>query len=130
MIRPTNPELPSDVTRFCMFPMTSTGTNTTFGPNRTCSMIASPNRDTATVEMPAIQDLIVEITFSPAIGKLPPLVGLSYLTLIGESADQLGIGKILQVWNIFPFWHLSINYICSKRILINLIMIDMWKQSK
>ena len=80
VISPANPELPSDVTRLCMFPMTSTGTNTTFGPNRTCSTIASPNRDTATVEMPAIQDLIVEITFSPAIGKLPPLVGFSYLT--------------------------------------------------
>ena len=92
VISPANPELPSDVTRPCMFPMTSTGTNTTFGPNRTCSTIASPNRDTATAEMPPIQDLIVEITFSPAIGKLPPLVGLSYLTLIGEFADHLGIG--------------------------------------
>ena len=80
VISPTNPALPSDATRFCMFPMTSTGTNTTFGPNRTCSMIASPNRDMATVEMPAIQDLIVEITFSPAIWYIPPLVGLCYLT--------------------------------------------------
>ena len=80
VIKPANPELPSDVTRFCMFPMTSTGTNTTFGPNRTCSTIASPNRDTATAEMPPIQDLIVEITFSPAIWYIPPLVGLSYLT--------------------------------------------------
>ena len=80
VIRPTNPELPSDVTRLCMFPMTSTGTNTTFGPNRTCSTIASPNRDTATAEMPPIQDLIVEITFSPAIWYIPPLVGLCCLT--------------------------------------------------
>ena len=77
VIKPANPELPSDVTKPCMFPMTSTGTNTTFGPNRTCSMIASPNRDTATAEMPPIQDLIVATTFSPAIGKLPPLVGFS-----------------------------------------------------
>ncbi|SVE09105.1 uncharacterized protein METZ01_LOCUS461959, partial [marine metagenome] len=45
VISPANPALPSDVTRPCMFPMTSTGTNTTFGPNRTCSTIASPNRD-------------------------------------------------------------------------------------
>ena len=80
VISPANPELPSDVTRPCMFPMTSTGTNTTSDPNRTCSIIASPNRDTATAEMPPIQDLIVATTFSPAIGKLPPLVGFSYLT--------------------------------------------------
>ena len=130
VISPANPALPSDVTRPCMFPMTSTGTNTTFGPNRTCSTIASPNSDKATLDRPPIQDLIVETTFSPAIGKLPPLVGLSYLTLIGESADQLGIGKILQVWNTFPFFYLSINYICTKRILINLIMFNVWKQSK
>ena len=67
VIKPANPELPSDVTRPCMFPMTSTGTNTTSGPNKTCSMIASPNRDTATAEKPAIQDLIFVTTFSPAI---------------------------------------------------------------
>ncbi len=79
VINPTNPELPSDVTRPCMFPMTSTGTNTTFGPNKTCSTIPSPNRDTATETNPPIQDLIVETTFSPAIGKLPPLVGYCYL---------------------------------------------------
>ena len=80
VIKPANPELPSDVTRLCMFPMTSTGTNTTFGPNRTCSTIASPNRDTATAEMPPIPALILEITFSPAIWYIPPLVGLCYLT--------------------------------------------------
>ena len=92
VIKPANPELPSDVTKPCMFPMTSTGTNTTLSPNRTCSMIDSPTRDRATLDRPPIQDLIVETTFSPAIGKLPPLVGLSYLTLIGEFADHLGIG--------------------------------------
>jgi len=80
VIKPANPELPSDVTRPCMFPMTSTGTNTTSDPKRTCSTIASPNRDTATAEMPPIQDLIVEITFSPAIWYIPPLVGLCCLT--------------------------------------------------
>ena len=92
VIKPANPELPSDVTRLCMFPMTSTGTNTTFGPNRTCSTIASPNRDTATAEMPPIQDLIVEITFSPAIWYIPPLVGLCYLTyrrVCGTSPHRL-----------------------------------------
>ena len=77
VISPANPELPSDVTRPCMFPMTSTGTNTTSGPNRTCSMIDSPTRDKATLDRPPIQDLIVETTFSPAIVKLPPLVGFS-----------------------------------------------------
>ena len=77
VIKPANPELPSDVTRPCMFPMTSTGTNTTLGPNRTCSTIASPSKDTATETNPPIQDLIVVTTFSPAIGKLPPLVGFS-----------------------------------------------------
>ena len=71
VISPANPELPSDVTRPCMFPMTSTGTNTTSDPNKTCSIIASPNRDTATAEMPVIQDFIVATTFSPAI-RLPP----------------------------------------------------------
>ncbi len=81
VISPTNPALPSDVTRPCMFPMTSTGTNTTSGPNRTCSTIASPNSDRATLDRPPIQDLIVATTFSPAIGKLPPLVGFSYLAL-------------------------------------------------
>ena len=92
VIRPTNPELPSDVTRPCMLPITSIGTNTTLSPNRTCSMIDSPTRDRATLDRPPIQDLIVETTFSPAIGKLPPLVGLSYLTLIGEFAEHLRIG--------------------------------------
>ena len=127
VIRPTNPELPSDVTRLCILPITSIGTNTTLSPNRTCSMIDSPTRDRATLDRPPIQDLIVETTFSPAIGKLPPLVGLSYLTLIGESADQLGIGKILQIWNTFPFCYLLINFICTKRVLINLIMFNLWK---
>ena len=77
VISPANPELPSDVTRPCMFPMTSTGTNTTLGPNRTCSTIASPNRDSATLDRPPIQDLIFATKLSPAIGKLPPLVGFS-----------------------------------------------------
>jgi len=76
VISPANPELPSDVTRPCMFPMTSTGTNTTSGPNRTCSTIASPSKDTATETNPPIQDLIVATMFSPAI-RIPPLVGLS-----------------------------------------------------
>ena len=76
VIKPANPELPSDVTRPCMFPMTSTGTNTTSGPKRTCSTIASPNRDTATAEKPPIQDLIVETTFSPAI-RIPPIGGVN-----------------------------------------------------
>ena len=92
VISPTNPELPSDVTRPCMLPITSIGTNTTLPANRTCSMIDSPTRDRAILDRPPIQDFIVETTFSPAIGKLPPLVGLSYLTLIGEFADHLGIG--------------------------------------
>ena len=92
VISPTNPELPSDVTRPCMLPITSIGTNTTLPENRTCSMIDSPTRDRAILDRPPIQDFIVETTFSPAIGKLPPLVGLSYLTLIGEFADHLGIG--------------------------------------
>ena len=67
VISPTSPASPSDATRPEMLPMTSTGTNTTFGPNRTCSTIASPSKETATVVMPPIQDLIVETTFSPAI---------------------------------------------------------------
>jgi len=92
VISPANPALPSDVTRPCMFPMTSTGTNTTSGPNRTCSMIASPNRETATAEMPPIQDLIVATTFSPAIRIIPPLVGLSESPLLSEPAEHLGIG--------------------------------------
>ena len=92
VIRPANPALPSDVTRLCMFPMTSTGTNTTSGPNRTCSTIASPNRDRATLDRPPIQDLIVATTFSPAIGKLPPLVGLSESPLLSEPAEHLRIG--------------------------------------
>ena len=75
VISPANPELPSDVTRPEMFPMTSTGTNTTSGPNRTCSTIASPSKDTATDTKPPIQDLIVETIVSPAMCKLPPLVG-------------------------------------------------------
>ena len=79
VISPTNPALPSDATRFCMFPMTSTGTNTTLPAKRTCSIIASPTKDKAILDRPPIQDLIVETTFSPAIGKLPPLVGFSYL---------------------------------------------------
>ena len=80
VISPTNPALPSDATRFCMFPMTSTGTNTTLPAKRTCSMIASPTKDRAILDRPPIQDLIVETTFSPAIGKLPPLVGYCCLT--------------------------------------------------
>ena len=67
VIKPANPELPSDVTRPCMFPMTSTGTNTTSGPKRTCSTIASPSKDTATETNPPIQDFIVVTIFSPAI---------------------------------------------------------------
>jgi hypothetical protein len=55
-------------------------------------MIDSPTNDRAILDRPPIQDLIVETTFSPAIGKLPPLVGLSYLTLIGEFAEHLRIG--------------------------------------
>ena len=81
VISPTNPALPSDVTRLCMLPITSIGTNTTLPANRTCSMIDSPTKDRAILDSPPIQDLIVETTFSPAIGKLPPLVGFSYLTL-------------------------------------------------
>ena len=127
VISPTNPALPSDVTRPCMFPMTSTGTNTTSGPNRTCSTIASPNSDRATLDRPPIQDLIVATKLSPAIGKLPPLVGLSYLTVIGESAEHIRIGQILQIRRIFPFWYLSINYISSKREFIYFKKFNIWK---
>ena len=75
VIKPANPELPSDVTRPEMFPITSTGTNTTSGPKRTCSTIASPSKDTATETNPPIQVLIVVTIFSPAIWYIPPLVG-------------------------------------------------------
>ena len=71
VISPANPALPSDVTRPCMFPMTSTGTNTTSGPNRTCSTIASPNSDKATLDRPPIQDFIVATTLLPAIRNPP-----------------------------------------------------------
>ena len=91
VISPANPELPSDVTRPCMFPMTSTGTNTTSGPNKTCSIIASPNRDTATVEMPVIQDLIVVTTFSPAI-KITSLGWLLYRRTGDQFAEHIGMG--------------------------------------
>ena len=67
VISPANPELPSDVTRPCMFPMTSTGTNTTESPKRTCSTIASPSNDTPTVVSPPIHDFTVATKFSPAI---------------------------------------------------------------
>ena len=89
VIKPANPELPSDVTRPCMFPMTSTGTNTTLGPNRTCSTIASPSKDTATETNPPIQDLIVVTTFSPAI-RIPPIggVNLTFRTIHCVSCTQ------------------------------------------
>ena len=92
VISPANPALPSDVTRPCMFPMTSTGTNTTLPAKRTCSMIASPTKDRAILDRPPIQDLIVATKLSPAIGKLPPLVGLSESPLLSEPAEHLGIG--------------------------------------
>ena len=69
VISPTSPASPSDATRPEMLPMTSTGTNTTFGPNRTCSTIASPSKDTATDTIPPMQDLIVETIVSPAMCK-------------------------------------------------------------
>ena len=105
VIKPANPELPSDVTRPCMFPMTSTGTNTTSDPKRTCSTIASPNRDTATAEMPPIQDLIVEITFSPAIWYIPPLVGLCYPLI------HFILCNVFKVRSIVPLLDYTVNAI-------------------
>ena len=67
VIRPTNPELPSDDTIPEILPMTSTGTNTTESPKRTCSTIASPSKDTPTVVSPPIHDFTVATKFSPAI---------------------------------------------------------------
>ena len=72
VISPTNPELPSDATRPEMLPITSIGTNTTLSPNRTCSMIESPTKDSAMLDSPPIQDLIVVTNASQAI-RIPPL---------------------------------------------------------
>jgi len=72
VIKPTNPELPSDETRPEMLPITSIGTNTTLSPNRTCSMIDSPTKDRATLVRPPIQDFTVVTNASPAI-RIPPL---------------------------------------------------------
>ena len=71
VINPTNPELPSDATRLEMLPITSIGTNTTLSPNRTCSMIESPTKDSATLDRPPIQDFTVVTNASPAI-RIPP----------------------------------------------------------
>ena len=81
VIKPTNPELPSDATRLEMLPITSIGTKTTLSANRTCSITASPSKDMATLVRPPIQDLIVETTASPAI-MFPPvwLFKLTYPT--------------------------------------------------
>ena len=79
VINPTNPELPSDATRPEMLPITSIGTNTTLSPNRTCSMIESPTKDSAMLDSPPIQDLTVVTNASPAI-RIPPLRWLFSLT--------------------------------------------------
>ena len=115
MIRPTNPELPSDVTRFCMFPMTSTGTNTTLPANRTCSTIASPTKDRATLVRPPIQDLIVETIVSPAIWYIPPLVGLCYPLI------HFILCNVFKVRSITPLLDYSVNAIsfcCSINFVI------------
>ena len=68
---PPSPPAPSDATRPETFPMTSTGTNNTEDPKRTCSTTARANKEIATSVMPPIQPLIVSTTCDPAIRKPP-----------------------------------------------------------
>ena len=115
VIRPTNPELPSDVTRPCMLPITSIGTNTTLPANRTCSMIDSPTKDRAMVVRPPIQDFIVVTIFSPAIWYIPPLVGLCYPFI------HFILCNVFKVRSITPLLDYSVNAIsfcCSINFVI------------